>query len=102
MNEDVTERVRLSPGKDENLGNLYVIHKLSLPHREESEEDMSKSNESSKMIEPGSCLNLAVVSVGVESILVTGCLASAYSPFKGRICPFGLMILLRRRKVRCK
>ncbi|XP_063710853.1 uncharacterized protein LOC134839282 [Symsagittifera roscoffensis] len=75
LNEDVTERVRLSPGKDENLGNLYVIHKLSLPHREESEEDMSKSNESSKMIEPGSCLNLAVVSVGVESILVTGCLA---------------------------
>ena len=56
---EVTERVRLSPGKDEDLGNLNLIHKLILPHREKSEEVMSKPNESSKKIEPGSCLDLA-------------------------------------------
>ena len=32
LNEEVTERVRLSPGKNEDLGNLNVIHKLILPH----------------------------------------------------------------------
>ena len=59
LNEEVTERVRLSPGKDEDLGNLNVINKLILPHRKESEEAMSKPNESPKKLEPGSCLNLA-------------------------------------------
>ena len=32
--EEVTERVRLSPEKDEDMGNLDVVH---LPHRKESE-----------------------------------------------------------------
>ena len=59
MNEEVTERVRLSPGKDEDLGNLNVIHKLILPHPEESKEVTNKSNKSSKKLEPGSCLDLA-------------------------------------------
>ena len=60
MNE-VTELspVRLSPGKDEDLGNLSVIHNLILPHRKEPEEVMSKSNESPEKLEPGSCLDLA-------------------------------------------
>ena len=57
--EEVTERVRLSPGKDEGLGNLNVIHILILPHRRESEEIMSKLNESPKKLEPGSSLDLA-------------------------------------------
>ena len=56
---EVTERVRLSPGKDEDLGNLNVIHKLILPHRKESEEFMSKPNVSPRKLEPGTCLNLA-------------------------------------------
>ena len=56
LNKEITERVRLSPGKDEDLGNLNVIHKLILPHRKESEEVMSKPNESSKKLGPGSCL----------------------------------------------
>ena len=47
-NEEVKERVRLSPGKDEGLGSLNVIHKLTLHHREESKETASKSSESSK------------------------------------------------------
>ena len=51
--EEVTERVRLSPGKVEHLGNLNVIHKLILPHRKESEGVMSK------LSEPGNCLDLA-------------------------------------------
>ena len=59
MNKEITERVRLSPGKDEDLGNLNVIHKLILPHRRESEEIMSKTNESPQKLEPGSCLDLA-------------------------------------------
>ena len=61
MNEEITERVRLSPGKDEVLGNLNVIHKVILPHREESKEKADKSNdEPSKKLEPGTCLDLAI------------------------------------------
>ena len=41
LKEEVTERVRLSVGKDKDLGNLNVIHKLILPHRRESEEIMN-------------------------------------------------------------
>ena len=40
--EEITERVRLSPANDENLGNLNVVHKLILPHRKESKEMTSK------------------------------------------------------------
>ena len=36
-----------------------MIHKLILPHRRESEEIISKQNESNKKLEPGSCLDLA-------------------------------------------
>ena len=57
LNEEVTERVRLSPGKDEDLRNLNLIHKLILPHREKSEAVMSKPNDSSE--KPCSCLDLA-------------------------------------------
>ena len=59
LNEEVTERMRLLPGKDEDLGNLNVIHKLILLHRRESEEITNKPNESPKKLEPGSCLELA-------------------------------------------
>ena len=55
--EEVTERVRLTPTKDEDLGTLNVIHKLILPHSKESGEAMSKLG-SVKKLEPGSCLDL--------------------------------------------
>ena len=35
LNEELTERVRMSPAKDEDLWNLNVKHKLILPHRGE-------------------------------------------------------------------
>ena len=59
LNKEVTERVRLSPEKNEDLGNLNVLHNLILPHRRESEEIMSKPNESPKKLEPGGCRDLA-------------------------------------------
>ena len=56
--EEVTERMRLSTVKDEDRGNLYVVHKLILPHRRESEETTSKLDKLEKKMEPGSCLDL--------------------------------------------
>ena len=55
--EEVTERVRLTPTKDEDLGTLDVIHKLVLPQSKESVGTTSKL-ESVKKVEPGSCLDL--------------------------------------------
>ena len=55
--EEVTERVRLTPTKDEDLGTLVVIHKLILPQSKESGEALSKLG-SVKKLEPGSCLDL--------------------------------------------
>ena len=56
--EEITERVRLSPAKDENLGNLNVVHKLILTQRKESEETMGNQEKLVKKVEPGSCLDL--------------------------------------------
>ena len=56
--EEITERVRLSLAKDEDSGNLNVVHKIILPHRKESEETTSKLEKLVKKIEPGSCLDL--------------------------------------------
>ena len=47
--------MRLSPAKDEDLGNLNVVHKLILPHRKESEETRSKLDKLVKKMERGSC-----------------------------------------------
>ena len=58
-NEEVTERVRLSPAKDEYLGNLNVIHKLILPHQGEPKEVTSKPDKSIKKMGPGSFLDQA-------------------------------------------
>ena len=55
--EEVTERVRLKPTKDEDLGTLDVIHKLILPQSKESSEARSKLG-SVKKSGPGSCLAL--------------------------------------------
>ena len=55
--EEVTERVRLAPTKDEDLGTLNVIHKLILPQSKESGKAMSKLG-SVKKLEPSSCLDL--------------------------------------------
>ena len=50
--EEVTERVRLSPTKDEDLGTLNVIHKLILTHNKEPGEIMNKLEKSMKKMEP--------------------------------------------------
>ena len=55
--EVVTERVRLTPTKDEDLGTLDVIHKLILPQSKESGGTTSKLG-SVRKLEPGSCLDL--------------------------------------------
>ena len=55
--EEVTERLRLTPTKDEDLGTLDVIHKLILPQSKELGEATSKLG-SVKKLEPGSCLDL--------------------------------------------
>ena len=52
------ERLRLSPTKNEDLGNLNAVQKLILPHSKESEETSSKLDKSAKKMEPGSCLDL--------------------------------------------
>ena len=56
--EEIVKRVRLSPAKDEDLGNLHVVHKLILPQRKESEETTSKQEKLGKKMEPCSCLDL--------------------------------------------
>ena len=56
--EEVTERVRLSPSKNEDLGNLNIVQKLILPHQGESEGATSKLDKLVKMMELGSCLDL--------------------------------------------
>ena len=55
--EEVTERVRLTPTKDEDLGTLDVIHQLILPQSKESRGTTRKLG-SVKKLEPGSCLDL--------------------------------------------
>ena len=59
LNEEATERVRLTPAKDDDLGNLNVIHKLILPYQGEPEKVTSKPDKSVKKMELGSCLDLA-------------------------------------------
>ena len=55
--EEVTERVRLAPTKDEDLATLSIVHKLILPQMRESGEATSKLGSAKKM-EPGRCLDL--------------------------------------------
>ena len=55
--EEVTERVRLAPTKDEDLATLSIVHKLILPRMRESGEATSKLGSAKKM-EPGSCHDL--------------------------------------------
>ena len=55
--EGVTERVMLTPTKDEDLRTLNVIHKLILPQSKESGGAMVKLG-SLKKLERGSCLDL--------------------------------------------
>ena len=50
--------MRLSPAKDEDLGNLNVVHKLILLQQRESEETMGKQKKLVKRMEPDSCLDL--------------------------------------------
>ena len=54
--EEVTERVRLAPTNDEDLGTLNVIHKLILPQSKDSGEAKSQLR-LVKKLEPGSCLD---------------------------------------------
>ena len=84
--EEVTERVRLAPTKDEDLGTLNIIQKLILPHSKESGGTMSKL-ETVKKMDP----------VEVESTLVKD---GHQSESRSKIWPLGLATSLRRRKVR--
>ena len=60
VNEETTERIRLLPGKKEDLHNLHMIHKLILPHHEVSKSKVEESsNKLPKKLEPGTCLDLA-------------------------------------------
>ena len=56
--EEITERVILSQTKYEDLGNLNVVHKLTLPQQKESEQMTGKQEKLMKNMEPGSCLDL--------------------------------------------
>ena len=51
--EEITERVRLSPAKNEDLRNLNVVHKIILPQQKESEETTGKQEKLVKKMEPG-------------------------------------------------
>ena len=82
LTEGITERVRLSPAKDEDLKNLNVVPRLILPHRKESEETTSKLDKLVKKMEPGSCLDPCCVEV--ESIPVTDDPASEHNIFRRR------------------
>ena len=79
--EEITERVRLSPAEDEDLGNLNVVHKLILPHRKESEKTTSKLEKLLKKMERGSCLGR---SVELENFPVMDDPASDYNLFRRR------------------
>ena len=56
--EEVTERVRLSPAKDEDVGNFHIVHKIILPHQGESGAATSKLDKLVKEMEPESILVL--------------------------------------------
>ena len=59
LNEEVTERVRLSPGKDKDLGKLNVIHNWTLSRREKPKGITNQSDDTSKEMESAPCLDLA-------------------------------------------
>ena len=45
-NEETTERIRILSGKNEDLGDLNVIHMLALPHQEKSKASRNSSRKS--------------------------------------------------------
>ena len=55
--EEVTERVRLAPTREEDLATLSIVHKLILPQVREPSEATGKLGSAKKM-DPGSCLEL--------------------------------------------
>ena len=60
LNEETTERIKLSPGKDEVMGKSNLIDKLILPHQEEPKDRADKTrDEQPKKMERGTCLDLA-------------------------------------------
>ena len=99
LNKEVTERVRLSPAKDEDLGILNVIHKVILPHRWEPKEVTSEPDRSVKKMELGIRLDLASGS-GEHSCDGRSCLR--IQSFQRGIWPPGFVTPLGRRRVRCK
>ena len=56
--EETTERLRLSPTKDEDLETLNVVHKLILPQSKESGKTVSKLEVSTKKMEASNSLDL--------------------------------------------
>ena len=69
----------LSSAKDEDLGNLNVVHQLILLQRKESKEMTSEQEKLVKKMEPGSYLAWCVE---VENIPVMDDPASEYNRFR--------------------
>ena len=74
--------MRLSPGEDEVLGNMKGIHKFFRSHREKSKEVTNKSDETSKEMEPTTCLDMAAGG-GEHSFDGRSCVRIQYFQRKG-------------------
>ena len=97
--DEVRERVRLTPTKDEDLGALDVIHKLILPQSKESGEAMSRVG-SVKKLEPGSCLDLTCGG-GEHTCDGRSCLRKQSFQREDLVAWFG-DITERERKAKCR
>ena len=96
--EEVTERVRLTPTKDEDLGTLNVIDKLILPQSKESGGAMSKLG-SVKKLESGSCLDLTCGG-GEHSCDGRSCVR--IQSFQSEELSLGLATKLKDRRAKCR
>ena len=80
-------------GRDENLGDLYVVHKLMLAHQATSKDKDEKSKQEQKKLEPGNCVDLR------RSHQCTEAHACKSSLFRRKIQLRGLMTSPRKTRV---
>ena len=95
--EEVTERVRLAPTRDEDLAPLRKVHKLILPQVREPGDATGKLGPAKK-IKPGSCLDLTCGSG--EYTCDRRYHASGHNPFKKKIWSLGLKTSQKGRRVK--
>ena len=94
LTEDTKECITLLTKKD--LGNLNVIHKMILSHREDPKPEAEESRvELPNTMEPGTCLDLAL---GEKSTHVIDDCECEFSHSRGRSWPRGRLMSQRRRK----